>query len=148
MAPEVWVLHGPNLGRLGRREPSTYGAQSLAELDATLVAEGEALGLRVRCRQSDVEGELVRWLHEAEDAGVLGVVLNPAAYTHTSIALRDAISAIALPVMEVHLSNVFAREAFRHHSHVSPVAAGVITGLGGLGYRLALRALAERLGGR
>lgn len=140
MAPEIWVIHGPNLGRLGKREPSVYGAQSLAELNAQLQAQAQGLGATARCFQSDHEGQLIQWLHEAEDAGAVGVVLNPAGYTHTSVALRDAVAAIALPVVEVHLSNVFAREPFRHHSFISPVAAGVITGLGARGYALALQA--------
>lgn len=141
MPAEVWVLHGPNLGRLGRREPGIYGVQSLAEIDAELMQRASAMGVEARCSQSDLEGELIRWLHEADDHGALGVVLNPAGYTHTSVALRDAVASIRPPVVEVHLSNVFAREDFRHHSYISPVAAGVISGLGALGYTLALQAV-------
>ncbi len=144
MAKRILVLNGPNLNMLGSREPQTYGSQTLADIEAMLSAEGTALGLEVECRQSNVEGELVTWIQQAMgrfDA----IVLNPGAYSHTSIAIHDAIRAVGLPVIEVHLSNIHAREAFRHHSYVSPVALGVICGLGASGYRLALSALAEKL---
>lgn len=144
MAKRILVLNGPNLNMLGSREPQTYGSQTLADIEAMLSAEGTALGLEVECRQSNIEGELVTWIQQAMgrfDA----IVLNPGAYSHTSIAIHDAIRAVGLPVIEVHLSNIHAREAFRHHSYVSPVALGVICGLGASGYRLALSALAEKL---
>ena len=138
----VLVLNGPNLNLLGTREPEIYGRTTLDDIAAMLTDAGEELGLEVDCRQSNHEGYLVDWLHEAAERRALAVILNAGAYTHTSVALRDAISAIAVPVIEVHLSNLAAREAFRHRSHVSPVARGVIQGFGALGYRLALDAAA------
>ena len=143
-ASSVLVVHGPNLNLLGQREPEVYGRQTLADLDASLVALGERLGLAVRCQQANGEGAIIDLLHEAgRDFG--GVVLNPGGYTHTSIALHDAVAAIGLPVIEVHLSNIDAREEFRHRSYVARVCQGSIRGLGALGYSLALRALAESL---
>lgn len=143
MAYRVLVLNGPNLNMLGIREPATYGAQTLADIEAMCLSEGRELGLEVECRQSNIEGELVTWIQQA-----LGqfdaLVLNPGAYSHTSIAIHDALRAVGLKVIEVHLSNIHAREAFRHHSYVSAVATGVICGLGATGYKLALRALAEK----
>ncbi|MCK6527892.1 type II 3-dehydroquinate dehydratase [Myxococcota bacterium] len=139
--PRVLVLHGPNLDRLGKREPAVYGATTLAEIDASLVELGGELGVEVASFQSAHEGALIERIHRAEDEGAAGVVFNPGAYTHTSIALRDAIAACALPVIEVHLSNVAAREPFRHHSHIAPVAVGTIAGFGPESYRLGLRAL-------
>lgn len=138
----VMVLNGPNLNLLGRREPDIYGHATLDDMAAMLVDEGDRLGIEVDCRQSNHEGHLVDWLQEAGERRALAVILNAAAYTHTSVALRDAISAIHVPVIEVHLSNPAAREPFRHQSHVSPVARGVIQGFGVLGYRLALDAAA------
>jgi 3-dehydroquinate dehydratase-2 len=140
---DVVVLNGPNLGRLGTREPQTYGTTTYAELVELCRSTGAQLGLTVDVRQSDAEHELIGWLHEAADSGA-AVVLNPAALTHTSVALRDACAQLSAPLVEVHISNVHAREAFRAHSYVSPVATGVITGLGVQGYVLALRWLAER----
>ena len=139
MAVPVFILNGPNLNLLGMREPELYGKNSLADIEALCRDRAAALDLVVDFRQTNHEGVLVDWVHEA--AGAAGIVINPGAYTHTSIALRDAISAVATPVIEVHLSNVFARERFRHHSYVSGVAAGVICGLGPRGYLLALEAL-------
>ena len=141
MATPVLVLNGPNLNLLGKREPTIYGGKSLAEIEVDCLNAGSRLGLAVDFRQSNHEGILVDWIQEAP-AG--GVVLNPGAYGHTSIALHDAIRAAGVPVIEVHLSNIFAREAFRHQSTISPVAVGVICGLGPLGYLLALEALAAR----
>lgn len=138
----VLVLNGPNLNLLGRREPEVYGRETLDDIAAMLTEAGEAQGIRVDCRQSNHEGHLVDWLHEAGEQGALAVILNAGAYTHTSVALRDAIAAIQVPVIEVHLSNTAARDSFRHRSHVSPVARGVIQGFGALGYRLALDAAA------
>ena len=144
MAKRVILLNGPNLNMLGTREPQTYGSQTLADIEAMSKDEGKALGLDVTARQSNHEGELVTWIQEAlgtQDA----IVINPGAYSHTSVAIHDAIRAVGLPVIEVHLSNIYTREAFRHHSYVSPVALGVICGLGATGYKLALHALAEKL---
>ncbi|MBS3961773.1 MAG: type II 3-dehydroquinate dehydratase [Sandarakinorhabdus sp.] len=143
MAALVMVLNGPNLNLLGTREPEIYGATTLDDIAESLVEQGRLLDIRVDLRQSNHEGHLIDWLHEAGGCGALAVILNAGAYTHTSIALRDAIRAIAVPVIEVHLSNPAARERFRHHSHVSPVAAGVIQGFGAHGYALALDAAAR-----
>lgn len=133
----VLVLNGPNLGRLGSREPAIYGSTTHAELAALCVRAGAELGLAVEIRQSDSESELIGWLHEAAD-NQLPVVLNAGALTHTSIALRDAAASRTAPLVEVHISNVHAREDFRHHSYLSAVASGVIVGLGVEGYVLAL----------
>jgi len=138
----VLVLNGPNLGRLGVREPGVYGTTTYAQLAERLVALGVGLGLEVEVRQTDAEHELLGWLHEAADAGA-PVVLNPAAWTHTSVAVRDACAMLTAPLVEVHLSNVHAREDFRRTSLVSPVATGVVAGLGTSGYELALRHLAQ-----
>ena len=140
---QVLVLNGPNLGRLGRREPDTYGRTTHAELVERCRTEGAGLGLDVEVRQTDAEHEMLGWLHEAADRAV-PVVLNPAACTHTSVALRDACAMLTAPLLEVHLTNVHAREAFRGHSYVSGVATAVLTGLGVDGYVLALRWLALR----
>ncbi|ORX08154.1 type II 3-dehydroquinate dehydratase [Mycolicibacillus trivialis] len=138
----VQVLNGPNLGRLGRREPDVYGALSHEDLAALVRREAEALGLTAEVRQTDSEAELLGWIHRAADAGE-PVILNAGGLTHTSVALRDACAELTAPLIEVHISNVFAREEFRHHSYLSPVAAGVIVGLGVQGYLLALRYLAD-----
>ena len=135
------MLNGVNLGRLGLREPDVYGATTYPELAQRLVAMGAELGLDVEVRQTDDEGELVRWLHEAAD-GAIPVVLNPAAWSHYSVAVRDAVAQRTADLVEVHLSNIHAREEFRHHSVISAVATGVIAGLGVAGYELALRHLA------
>lgn len=140
MPDTVHVLNGPNLNLLGTREPAIYGRGTLADIEAACRAACERHGLALVFRQTNHEGELVTLLQQA--GGSLGVVLNAAAYTHTSVAIADAIKAVGLNVVEVHLSNVFAREAFRHHSYISPVARGVICGLGIEGYRLAIDALA------
>lgn len=132
------VLNGPNLNLLGQRETQIYGRVSYETLVEQCRRWGSELGLLVECRQSNHEGQLIDWLHEAEDFAF--VVLNAGAYTHTSVALRDAVAALSVPVFEVHLSNVYAREPFRHHSYLSPVCRGVLCGLGPLGYRLALQA--------
>jgi 3-dehydroquinate dehydratase-2 len=141
--PTVLVLNGPNLGRLGTREPAVYGATTYADLVALCERAGSELGLAVEVRQTDHEGELLGWLHGAADAGV-PVVLNAAAWTHTSVAVRDACAQLTAPLVEVHITNVHKREEFRHHSYLSPVASGVIVGLGVAGYTLALRWIAER----
>jgi len=139
----VLVLNGPNLGRLGHREPQVYGTTTYDELVAMIEAEAAELGLNVMVRQSDSEAELLNWLHAAADAED-PVILNAGALTHTSIALRDACSELRAPLIEVHISNVHAREDFRHHSYLSAIATGVIIGLGVQGYLLALRYLAVR----
>jgi len=140
MARTIHILNGPNLNRLGWREPGLYGAATLAEIEARARERAAARSFDIVFRQSNHEGVLVDWLHEAADAA--GIVLNAGAYTHTSIALHDAIRAIDAPVIEVHLSNVFAREAFRHHSTLAPAAKGVICGFGAESYLLAIEAIA------
>ncbi|HEX6304024.1 MAG TPA: type II 3-dehydroquinate dehydratase [Anaerolineales bacterium] len=142
----IMILHGPNLNLLGQREPEVYGKLSLEEIDQRLAAAGRELALEVRSFQSNSEGGLIDALHTARE-WASGVIFNPGAYTHTSVALRDAVAAIQLPVIEVHLSNVYAREEFRHTSMLSPVCAGKITGFGWRSYLLGLHALAGMLSG-
>ena len=139
----VFVLNGPNLNLLGTREPEIYGSDTLDDIAGMLDDRAQALGLTVDLRQSNHEGHLIDWLHEARSVGAAAVILNAGALTHTSVALYDAIKAITLPVIEVHLSNPHARESFRHKSFVSPVAQGVIAGFGAKGYLLALEVAAE-----
>jgi 3-dehydroquinate dehydratase II len=145
MSRPVLVLNGPNLGRLGTREPAVYGATTYADLVDLCERTGKELGLAVEVRQTDHEGELLGWLHAAADAAT-PVVLNAAAWTHTSVAVRDACSQLTAALVEVHISNVHAREEFRHHSYISAVASGVIVGLGVDGYALALRWIARQDG--
>jgi len=140
----ILVVHGPNLNLLGTREPEVYGRTSLAEIDADLAVLAKGLGCEVECFQSNHEGALIDRIQEAIGSAD-GIVINPAGYTHTSVALRDALTAADLPVIEVHLSNVHVREHFRRHSYVSGVAVGVISGLGAEGYRMAVRSLVKRL---
>ncbi len=144
-APRVLLLNGPNLNMLGTREPEVYGRATLADLEAACRGRAGELGLGLECRQSNHEGELVDWIQGARGSAD-GLVINPGALTHTSIALLDALQAVALPAVEVHLSNIHRREDFRHRSYVSLAATGVIMGLGQHGYLLALEALAARLG--
>ncbi|MGO1048752.1 type II 3-dehydroquinate dehydratase [Crossiella sp. CA198] len=139
----VLVLNGPNLGRLGTREPAVYGSTTHDDLIALCLRTGAELGIEVEVRQTDHEGQMLEWLHEAADART-PVVLNAGAWTHYSIAVRDACAALTAPVVEVHISNVHKREQFRHHSYLSELAAGVIVGLGVDGYALALRWLAGK----
>ncbi len=146
-APSVLVLNGPNLNLLGTREPEIYGTATLADIEALCRKQAKALGLTVDCRQSNTEGELVGWIQEARDSAA-GIVLNPGAYTHTSVAILDALLAIGLPVIEVHLSNTHKREDFRQQSYVSRAAEGVICGFGVQGYLLALEAMAALLADR
>jgi 3-dehydroquinate dehydratase-2 len=134
----VLVLHGPNLNLLGTREPETYGRETLAAINRRLVAAGSAAGTEVVCYQSNIEGELINRVQQAGKDGVGFIVFNPAAYTHTSVALRDALAGVAIPFVEVHLSNVQAREPFRHRSYFSDLAVGTICGLGSRGYDFAL----------
>ena len=144
LPPHVLVLHGPNLNLLGTREPVVYGHDTLADVDRSLEQLADEIGMQVACRQSNHEGELIEWLHEARER-FDGVLINPAAYTHTSVALRDAIASIDKPCVEVHLSNVYKREAFRHTSLTAPVCVGSIMGFGLQSYLLGLRALAAIL---
>jgi 3-dehydroquinate dehydratase-2 len=141
----ILVLNGPNLNLLGTREPTHYGHDSLQAIRQKLEHMGDQLNLRIDFRQSNAEHELLTWIHEAYQEGVAFIIINPAAFTHTSIALRDALLATSIPYIEVHLSNVHAREEFRKHSYFSDQAIGVITGLGAQGYELALQAAAMRL---
>ena len=143
--PTILVLHGPNLNLLGTREPQIYGHTTLADIDADLKAAGEELGVAVESFQSNSEGALIDRIHEARHKAQ-ALIVNAGGYTHTSVALRDALAAVGLPVIEVHLSNLAAREEFRHHSVVAPVVLGQIVGLGPDGYQLALRHLIARLG--
>lgn len=140
----VHVLNGPNLNLLGLREPHIYGSTTLADIEKQVAARAKALGLVVVCRQSNHEGELVDWIHEARQKAS-GLILNAGAYSHTSIAIHDALATLDMPVVEVHISNVYKRESFRHHSTISSVATGVICGLGTIGYELALEAIKSKL---
>lgn len=144
MSSPVFILNGPNLNLLGEREPDIYGHESLDNIEALCKETAEKLGLEIEFRQTNHEGVLLDWVQEAGREGA-ALVLNAGAYTHTSVALYDALNALAIPVIEVHLSNIFAREAFRHHSYVSPAATGIICGLGPKGYQLGLEAVYESL---
>ena len=143
--PRILVLHGPNLNLLGMREPGVYGHTTLGEIHRAMEAQGRAAGVQVESYQSNSEGELVDRVQSAASEGVQFIIINPAAYTHTSIALRDALTAVAIPFIEVHLSNIHARESFRQHSYFSDIAVGVICGLGSAGYELALAAALARI---
>ncbi|MES2408149.1 MAG: type II 3-dehydroquinate dehydratase [Pseudomonadota bacterium] len=135
--PHILVLHGPNLNLLGTREPEHYGNTTLADIDTRLAARAKSAKVTLECWQSNSEAALIELIHSARQHTSY-ILINPAAFTHTSVALRDALAAVAIPFIEVHLSNVFAREAFRHHSYFSDLAVGVISGLGAQGYELAL----------
>ena len=143
--PDLLILNGPNLNLLGEREPGHYGSDSLQAINQRLQAMAQAQQLSIDFLQSNAEAELIERIHRAKSDGTRFIVINPAAFTHTSIALRDALSAVAIPFIEVHLSNVHAREAFRQHSYFSDIAAGVIAGLGAQGYELALQAAISSL---
>ena len=141
----ILVLNGPNLNLLGKREPELYGSLTLEEINSTLESEAQSLGHDICFLQTNAEHELVDRIHAAREDGTAFIIINPGAYTHTSVALRDALLGIAVPFIEVHLSNVFAREEFRRHSYLSDIAVGVISGLGPKGYSLALQAAHELL---
>ncbi len=145
MTKKILILNGPNLNLLGQREPQQYGHDTLADVEHMCRQEGERLGIGIDCRQSNHEGQLIDWIHEAgreQKAGeLIGVVMNPGAYTHTSIALHDAIKGAEATVIELHISNVHAREEFRHHSYISPAARGIMVGFGVKGYLFAIGAL-------
>ena len=145
MSKPIYILNGPNLNLLGKREPQIYGRTSLADIEKMTVAHAAAEGVKVVFRQTNSEGELLDWTQEA-DSHSSGLIINAGAYTHTSIALKDALMTLKVPIIEVHLSNIFAREDYRHHSFVSPAATGIICGLGAQGYIRAMDALFELLG--
>ncbi len=144
LSNNILVIHGPNLNLLGKREPDVYGSQTLADINEQLSAFAEENGAQLKIMQSNSEGEIVSFIGDNMDWAD-GVIINPAAYTHTSVAIRDALAAVNLPVIEVHLSNVYKRESFRHFSYVSPIAVGLISGLGSHGYLLALEAMLKIL---
>ena len=144
MTKPVYILNGPDLNLLGTREPGIYGTETLADIDAATAAAAGGLGLSTVFRQTNHEGELITQVHEAREKSC-GILINAGGYTHTSVALHDALRMAGVPVIEVHLSNIYKREAFRHHSYVSPAAQGVICGFGGHGYVLALEALARQI---
>ena len=143
--PRILAIHGPNLNLLGTREPEHYGSVTLADINVALARMAENAGVDFEAFQSNHEGALIERIHAARDQGVRAIIINPAAYTHTSVALRDALAAVTIPFVEVHLSNVHAREPFRHHSYFSDLAIGVICGLGHEGYRLALEYLLNKI---
>ncbi|MCW2242326.1 type II 3-dehydroquinate dehydratase [Azospirillum canadense] len=145
MSRVVYVLNGPNLNLLGKREPHIYGHETLADVEADCRKVGQDLGLEIQFHQSNREYEIIDWIHEAREVAS-GIVINPAAFTHTSVAILDALHACAFPILEVHISNIHKREPFRHHSYVSSVASGVIAGFGTQGYALALQRLARLIG--
>lgn len=142
---KILVLNGPNLNLLGKREPEIYGHMTLADIDRSLVDEGKTMDLQVDCFQTNAEHELIERIQSARNNDVAFIIINPGAFTHTSIALRDALLGVAIPFIEVHLSNVFAREQFRRQSFLSDIAVGVISGLGAQGYSLALMAVQQQL---
>lgn len=142
---KILVLHGPNLNLLGTREPSVYGSDTLNQINTSLIENAKRAGLLATCFQSNSESELIQAVHKACSDQIDFIILNPAAFTHTSIALRDALTAVAIPFIEVHLSNIYSRESFRQHSYFSDIAKGTITGLGAKGYLLALQAIIDAL---
>ena len=142
MNPVIFVLNGPNLNLLGKRQPDIYGSETLADVEADCRRVAGELGLAVEFRQTNAESELIDWIHEARDKAA-GIVINPAALTHTSVAVRDALAACECPILEVHISNIHRREEFRHHSFVSGVVTGVVCGFGTQGYGFALQRIAQ-----
>ncbi|WP_224000882.1 type II 3-dehydroquinate dehydratase [Aureimonas sp. SA4125] len=145
MTRPIFILNGPNLNLLGKRQPEIYGRETLADVEGECRQQAETLGLAIRFHQSNAEFQIIDWIHEAREAGS-GIIINPAAFTHTSVAILDALNTFDGPVLEVHISNVHKREAFRHHSYVSLRAEGVIAGFGVEGYVLAVRRMATLLG--
>ena len=141
---KILILNGPNLNLLGTREPDIYGRETLADIERRCAKKAKALGFDIAMRQSNSEGELINWIHEAVSQWS-AIIINPAAYTHTSVAIMDALKLVSCPIVEVHISNIYQRETFRHHSYVSPVATGVICGFGPAGYELALEAISGLL---
>jgi 3-dehydroquinate dehydratase-2 len=141
----ILIINGPNLNMLGTREPGIYGYDTLADIEKMCQEEAKGLGLKVDFRQSNIEGEIITWIQQAPLQGFSGMIINGGAYTHTSIAIMDALLILEIPIIEVHITNIFKREEFRHLSFVSPAAEGVICGLGSRGYPLALKALAEMI---
>ena len=141
---KILIVNGPNLNLLGIREPDIYGRETLANIEQRCVQKAKALGFEITMRQSNHEGELIDWIHEAVTKWS-AIIINPAAYTHTSVAIMDALKLVNCPIVEVHISNIFQRETFRHHSYVSPVATGVICGFGSAGYEVALEAISGLL---
>ncbi len=148
MAKSVYVLNGPNLNLLGTREPETYGRATLRDVERLCREAAEGHKLAVEFRQSNHEGELIDWIHEAGAKKAAGIVLNAGGYTHSSVAIRDAVAAVEVPVVEVHISNIFARDDFRHHSHIAPVAKATLSGFGIAGYALAISGLAALMSAR
>jgi 3-dehydroquinate dehydratase-2 len=146
MAQTIYVLNGPNLNLLGTREPEIYGRATLADVEKLCTETAAGLGLRAICRQSNREGELIDWIHQARADKAVGIVINAGGYTHTSIALHDALVGVQIPTVEVHVSNVFAREDFRHHSFIAKAAFASLCGFGIDGYRLAITGLAAKIG--
>lgn len=142
---KILVLHGPNINLLGLREPSVYGSTSLSEVNLTLQKDAKAAGFALSAYQTNSEAEMIAFIHQMVTEHTDYLIINPAAFTHTSIAIRDALLAVQIPFIEVHISNIYARDAFRQHSYLSDIAAGVISGLGTTGYRLALQAIIEAL---
>ena len=143
--PDLLVINGPNLNLLGSREPEHYGSDTLDDINKRLIAKAQEQDFSLECFQSNSEVDLIEQVHKAANSGVRFILINPAAFTHTSVALRDAMSGVDIPFIEIHLSNVHARESFREHSYFSDIAVGVISGLGALGYELALQAAIEHL---
>ena len=148
MAKIIYVLNGPNLNLLGTREPQTYGRATLQDVEKLCRAAGKRHRLAVEFRQSNHEGELIDWIHEAGAKKAAGIVLNAGGYTHTSVSIRDAVAAVKVPLVEVHISNIFARDRFRHRSHIAPVASATLCGFGIEGYGLAIDGLAALIGAR
>ena len=141
----ILIINGPNLNMLGTREPGIYGYDTLADIEKMCQEEAKGLGLKIDFRQSNIEGEIITWIQQAPAQGFTGMIVNGGAYTHTSIAIMDALLILEMPIIEVHITNIFKREEFRHLSFVSPAAEGVICGLGSRGYPLALKAIAEMI---